>query len=424
MGTTTDLGRAVAFAAAGRPNHAGGVVAALGACAEWLTTPRDLLPGCPAVERQRLDLFALHAVAWAHPTVRPQVTAAPRVAWLDELHRSLADIDVRVFTALLAHTQAAYDEVVERVAVAMRAAVKDPARRAAMDPQHQPDDTVRSLADIKAALSVREQDIVDRVANSLARRAEPELEQALAATGAVLDDVVGSRTADEHADRRSQLVALALGYLTARFAALAGERLTNPAQPAEPLATSNRLIPADLIWSVLSIAGGAPVDAAGAPLLEAGTLATSVGVQGAGLAQGPLTTELVAGAVQDIAGQVRELAPGGAPAGREVRQQVEQWARVAGYRPQLVDSAALVAGGGVSVRVVRVWRHVTPPDRRFDPHYQLDGFRTDMDDRQVDSALRNHGSFPFVGQFYPGDHRGCRCRWDTEITLQPVEASR
>lgn len=79
-----------------------------------------------------------------------------------------------------------------------------------------------------------------------------------------------------------------------------------------------------------------------------------------------------------------------------LRRALAQWATI------VVDDARTATAAGIKARE---WIHDEPP-APFDPHVQLHGIAFERDD---DPQLANPGSFPRVGHFHPGDHRGCRC---------------
>lgn len=55
-----------------------------------------------------------------------------------------------------------------------------------------------------------------------------------------------------------------------------------------------------------------------------------------------------------------------------------------------------------------IWIYGTAPRTPFEPHRALDGQTFSGPD---DPGLSNMNSFPPTGQYHPGDHQGCRCRW-------------
>ena len=67
-----------------------------------------------------------------------------------------------------------------------------------------------------------------------------------------------------------------------------------------------------------------------------------------------------------------------------------------------------------------LWVYGQAPRRTFEPHLSLDGqtFTGPEDD-----ALTVGGTFPRTSHYYPGDHRGCRCRWAqvlVDTTAEPT----
>jgi hypothetical protein len=61
------------------------------------------------------------------------------------------------------------------------------------------------------------------------------------------------------------------------------------------------------------------------------------------------------------------------------------------------------------------WRYGMQTRRtNFDPHRALDGFKTD---NKEDPTLRSHTSWLGVTHYFPGDHKGCLCRWVPSVEL-------
>lgn len=58
---------------------------------------------------------------------------------------------------------------------------------------------------------------------------------------------------------------------------------------------------------------------------------------------------------------------------------------------------------------------VGAPARPFHPHQALSGYEFS---RLDDPLLASGGAWPFVGHYYPGDHRGCQC--DLEMLLEEI----
>jgi hypothetical protein len=61
------------------------------------------------------------------------------------------------------------------------------------------------------------------------------------------------------------------------------------------------------------------------------------------------------------------------------------------------------------------WRYGLQTRRtNFDPHRALDGFKTD---NKEDPRLRSSTAWLGVTHYFPGDHRGCLCRWVPSVEL-------
>lgn len=101
-------------------------------------------------------------------------------------------------------------------------------------------------------------------------------------------------------------------------------------------------------------------------------------------------------------------------------------ATAAGLASRARDAKVLFRARGVAtgVRIVSmlstlgvqerglVWIYGTAPRVSFEPHRALDGQTFSGPD---DDGLATSGGFPYVDRYYPGDHRGCRCRWQAVL---------
>ncbi|MEE9178226.1 MAG: hypothetical protein V3U46_07325 [Acidimicrobiia bacterium] len=80
-------------------------------------------------------------------------------------------------------------------------------------------------------------------------------------------------------------------------------------------------------------------------------------------------------------------------------------------RALLVDHGFLIE--------TETWRYGLQTRRtNFEPHRALDGFKTDNKEAP---RLRSSTQWLGVTHYFPGDHRGCLCRWVPSVELQGVE---
>lgn len=398
------VARAVAVAKAGGVEEIGGPIVGVWAARSWLTMPVERLPGCPLPVRDDIDDWSLQVTAWATPELITAAAGTARVGWLSRFTTGAHAIDVRVFTAVAALVQGAFDSAISLLGDAVITATGDPALKASfrrMSLDAVLDDVVQR--GVFAALGVKDRKIIETAANRVGRQVAAELEAAGTATSGLLADEVGDAAAAGFEEGRTEREAAAVAALVVAFTAELDAKVNTPTQPDTDPETHG-VFPAAVLWAVLSIAGGA--DPAGRVLVDGVAVGGPV-LTGPGVASGPTATSSVLNAVRSLARRVVGVS----------RSDAVKIADEIGVNSAVVDAARAVAVDRLTPQVVKTWRHVTPYKRRFDPHFKLEGTRTDIGAAELDLKLRNTKTFPDNGQYFPGDHPGCACRWDTTIEL-------
>jgi hypothetical protein len=351
-----------------------------------------------------MDDWSLQVMGWAAPKLITAAAGTARARWLSRFTAEAHTIDVRVFTAVAALVQGAFDSAISLLGDAVVTATGDPALKASfrrMSLDAVLDDVVQR--GVFAALGVKDRKIIETAANRVGRQVAAELDAAGTATSGLLSDEVGDAAAAEFEEGRAERESAAVAALVVAFTAELDAKVNNPTQPDTDPETRG-VFPVAVLWAVLSIAGGA--DPAGRVLVDGVAVGGPV-LTGPGVASGPTATSSVLNAVRSLARRVVGVS----------RSDAVKIADEIGVNTAVVDAARAVAVDRLAPQVVKTWRHVTPYKRRFDPHFELEGTRTDIGAAELDLKLRNTQSFPDNGQYFPGDHPGCACRWDTTIEL-------
>jgi hypothetical protein len=393
----TAVARLVAMAASG--DVVGGPTVGVWVAAEWLALPDELRPGCPAVERERLDAWALEVTGWAAASYPITAAGKVRVGWLDRYRTGATEIDRRLFTALTSIAHAAFVDALTRIGRKAASATKDPrvaAAVAAVDPVDVPAVLhAHGASAVLAALTAYERDQTDAAVAEVKRRTRREIEAATLAVGALLATELGQYAADEWGSGQSNDANQAAEWLSVAMGALITDRVANPVQP-DAGGTMSTAFPAALVWTAIGIAGGAALPSAAATAAETVGPSIAQGVRALGTIRKTLTA-------------ARDAVTTGV-----TRAQALVIAQREGLGTGLIDTAKAVLTGRATVLRVNTWHHVSS-GTQFDPHARLDGVRDDRPD--IESVLRVSGTFPLTGRYTPGDHAGCNCRWSTSWEL-------
>ena len=234
-------------------------------------------------------------------------------------------------------------------------------------------------------------------------------EISLAEAGALFDVTVPSTNAVRVTSQR--LIDLVLGRLDP------GELVVGQVNAA------NGLVPGSIPNDAVLIAGGADVDDTGAVIRDA--LGRAVGRDG-GIADGGVgtfRTRLISYS-QRIAARDNAAAKitarldiaNGLPGAPTATQRAELLAQLRGLSEDTPGRTGL--GSGTLNGDAGRWIHGGGgPTGVYEPHLDLDGAEWfDLPGSEI--VCKSQGGFPYVSTYFPGDHLGCSCWIEPQLTME------